>query len=181
MPQRRRTVGTNTHGEFVSRQLGLATLAAMLLTWSSAAAATELPTLDVKTACSKQSQHQSDACLAKDSADRNFLRGSRVGDLLVAICSTHARGSEAAYSAMRRCVENEWAADRKRALADAAFSPEQACAGQRRGTRLSSCVVREREAAAAIQNGTPLGHRHQDFDKCFHAAQSAGSSSVVYL
>ena len=52
---------------------------------------------------------------------------------------------------MQRCVENEWRADRKRAITEAQFSPKNACVRQElKKSRLADCMAAESAAAAMI-------------------------------
>ena len=151
---------------------------------SSAAIGSDLPKLDVRGVCPtpSASAEQDAACLATEAKDKAFLLGTSMDELLVKICSFEAKMKQAGYSAMRRCVENEWRADRKRAIAEAEFSPKKACVRrQLQKSQLADCMAGESAAAAIIENSAEAPHRHQDFSRCFTVAKASGGSSVLYL
>ena len=154
----------------------------LALLLSSGASGAELPKLDGRGECSKRVAHQVEQCLATEAKDKAFLAGASIDELLVKICSLNAEWKQAGYSAMRQCVEGEWREDRRRAIAEADFSPREVCTRRRlTGPRLSACLAGEIEASAHIQNSPALSHRQEDFSSCFERAKGAGGSSVLYL
>jgi hypothetical protein len=172
----------NDRGPLLERICRICVAVPLAFLLSSAATGGELPKLDGRGVCMTRSVEAIEACLATEAKDKAFLLGASMDELLVKICSFDAEMKRAGYSAMRRCVEDEWRADRKRAITEAEFSPKKACVRQQlKKSRLADCMAGESAAAAIIENSAEAPHRHQDFSRCFAVAKAAGGSSVLYL